>query len=265
MTTIFWREMKANRRALIIWSVCMFLLVASGMGKYTAYSTGGASADVFKEMPHTVKALLGMGDFDVTSMSGYFAMLFLYMELTVAIHAALLGSGIIAKEERDKTTEFLMVKPVSRTTVITAKFAAALVNVLIVNGVTWISSAVMVSSYNKGPDVSGEIAIFLLSMLIVQLIFLSAGALAAAFMKHPKASGSIATGILLGSFIVSKITDLAEGLQVLNVLSPFKYFSYARIVDGDGINLVIALLSLLMVAGFSYLTYYFYCRRDLNV
>ncbi|HEX2927464.1 MAG TPA: ABC transporter, partial [Ruminiclostridium sp.] len=48
---IFIRELKANRKALIIWSVCMFLFVLSGMAKYTAYSSGGATGDVFEKMP----------------------------------------------------------------------------------------------------------------------------------------------------------------------------------------------------------------------
>lgn len=69
---MFWRELKAGRKALIIWSLCMFLLVASGMGKYTAYSAGGAGSEVFKQMPSTVKALLGIGTLEVTVMSGFF-------------------------------------------------------------------------------------------------------------------------------------------------------------------------------------------------
>lgn len=262
---IFLRELKANRKALIIWSICMFLGVLSGMGKYTAYSSGGASSEVFDKMPHTMRALLGMGSFDVTTMSGFFAMLFLYLEFTVAIHAVLLGSGIIAKEERDKTTEFLMVKPVSRATIITSKFLAALVNIVIVNIVTLFSSIVMVAAYNKGKDITGEVATFLLSMFIVQLIFLSLGALLSAFMRNPKAAGSLATGILLGSFVISKITDLTDRVSVLNVLSPFKYFSYINIVDGNGLNFGIVILSILLVAAFSASTYFFYRKRDLNV
>jgi ABC-2 type transport system permease protein len=108
---IFIKELKANRKALIIWSVCMFLLVMSGMGKYTAYASGGAGSDVFDKLPHTIKVLFGLGDFEVTKISGFYAFLFPYIEITAAIHAALLGSGIIAKEERDKTTEFLIENP----------------------------------------------------------------------------------------------------------------------------------------------------------
>lgn len=261
---IFLRELKANRKALIIWSVCMFLLVLSGMGKYTAYSSG-QSNDVFAKMPYSIKALLGIGSFDVTTMKGYFAMLFLYIELTAAVHAVLLGAGIIAKEERDKTTEFLMIKPVSRTTIITSKLLAALVNIFILNIVSLVSSIVMVAAYNKGNDISSEIGMFILSMFIVQLIFLSIGTALASFIRNPKSSGSLSVGILLVSFVISKITDLTDKLNVLNILSPFKYFSYENMAAGNGLNIGIVILSLLLVAAFSASTYFFYQKRNLNV
>ncbi|WP_150271312.1 ABC transporter permease subunit [Paenibacillus tepidiphilus] len=262
---IFWRELKAGRKGLIIWSVCMFLLIVSGMGKYTAYSSGGAGSEVFNQLPSPVKALMGIGSLDVTVMSGYYALLFLYVELTAAIHAVLLGSSIIAKEERDKTAEFLLAKPVSRTIIVTSKLLAALVNIAVLNLVTLFSSLVMVAAYNKGTDISAEIALFLFSMFIVQLIFLTFGALLSAWMRHPKSSGAAAAGVLIGSFVVSKITDLNERLAVLNVLSPFKYFSYNRIVAGGGLSLGILILAILLAAGMAALTYFFYGKRELTL
>lgn len=262
---IFLRELKANRKALIIWSVCMFLLVLSGMGKYTAYTTEGANSDVFNSMPYSIKALLGFGSLDVTTISGFFALLFFYVEITAAIHAVLLGSGIIAKEERDKTTEFLMVKPVSRTTIITSKLLAALANIAVINIVALVSSIAMVSAYNKGEDISGVISIFYLSMFIVQLIFLSLGAALSSFIKAHRVSGQISAGILFVSFAISRLTDLNEHIGFLNVLSPFKYFSYQRIIDGNGLNFSISVLSLLLVALFTSTVYYYYSRRNLNV
>ena len=261
---VFLRELKANRKALIIWSISMFLGIASGMGKYTVYSTGGSSMELFNKMPYSLKALLGMGSFDVSKMSGYFAMLFLYLEVTAAIHAALLGSNIIAKEERDKTTEFLIAKPLSRTTIITSKLLAALVNILTLNIVTLISSITLIAAYNKGAAISGEIVLFMLSMFIVQLIFLSLGAVLASLIRNPKASGSLSVGIMLTSFVIAKITDLTDRLNFLNLLSPFKYFSYIDVVEGNGLNFVIVILSLLLVSAFSVLTYFFYGKRDLS-
>jgi ABC-2 type transport system permease protein len=261
---IFIRELRANRKALIIWSVCMFLGVLSGMAKYTAYSSG-ANNDVFEKMPGTMKALLGMGSFDVTAISGFFAFLFSYIVVTAGIHAVLLGSGIIAKEEQDKTAEYLMVKPVSRTVIITSKLLAALVNIVVVNIVTLISSIVMVAAYNKGKDITGEVMVFFLSMFIIQLIFLSLGALIAAFMRNPKSSGALGAGVLFGCYVISKVTDLTDEVNFLNVFSPFKYFSYYDIINGNGLSFGIAVLSVLLVAVFSASTYMFYRKRDLNV
>jgi ABC-2 type transport system permease protein len=262
---IFLRELKANRKSLIIWSICMFLLIVSGMAKYTAYSSGGVSAAVFTDMPRSIKAMLGFGPFDVTKASGFFAFLFVYIELTVAIHAALLGAGIIAKEESDKTTEFLMIKPVSRATIITSKLSAALINIIVINIVSLVSSIMMVASYNKGADASGEIAMFIFSMFFVQLIFLSLGAALAAFMRNPKSSGSLATGILIIGYFVARITDMTDNLNFLNLISPFKYFNIVNLYAGKGLNIGIVLLSLALVAVFTFLTYFFYKKRDLKV
>ena len=261
---IFMREMKANRKALIIWSASMFLLVLSGMGKYTAYS-GNQSSAVFNDLPYSMKALLGMDSFDVTTMSGYFAMLFLYIEIAAAIHAVLLGAGIISKEERDKTTEFLMIKPASRNRIVTFKLLAAFVNVVVINIVTFASSIAMVAVYSKGNDISSEVVLFMASMLIVQMIFFSIGTAMAAFLNNPKTSGSFAMGILLAAFVISRITDLTKRMSGLNLLSPFKYFSYEDIVGGKGLDMAIVVLSLILVVFFFVSTYVCYRKRDLLI
>lgn len=262
---LFLREWKANRKALVIWCACMVLGVLSGMAKYTAYSSGGASNQALNDLPQSMKALLGMGSFDVTKMSGFYALLFLYIAVAAAIHAALLGSGILAKEERDKTAEFLFTKPVSRGSVVTAKLLAALVNVVILNLVTFLSSLVMVAAYNKGKDISGEVAVFLLSLLIIQLIFLSLGAFLSALLKNPKKSGAIAAGLVMGAYVVTEITNLNDQLNILKVLSPFQYFSAGDIIGGKGLNPAIVAASLILAAIFTVLSYFSYHRRDLKV
>ncbi len=262
---IFIREWKANRKALIIWSVCMALLVLSGMGKYTAYSSGGASSEVFDKLPNTMKVLLGLNGFEVTKISGFFAFLFPYLEITTAIHAALLGSSIIAKEERDKTTEFLIAKPISRNRIITFKLLAALVNVIIINLVSLLSSLVIVPTFNTGENITGEILILHLIMFIVQLIFLSLGAVLASCLRKPKKAGAIAAFIIIEDYIISKLRDLVDYLKVLNIFSPFKYFDLQKAVNGNEISIPITLLCLVLIAVFATFTYFFYQRRDMNI
>lgn len=262
---IFLRELKANRKTLIIWCACMVLGVFSGMTKYTAYSAGEAGSRALKDLPQGLKALFGMGSFDVTTMSGFYAFLFLYIAAAAAIHAALLGSGIIAKEERDKTAEFLIVKPVSRAAVVAAKLLAALVNIVILNLVTFLSSVFLVAAYNKGKDISGEVAVFLLSMFLIQLVFLSFGALISACMRRPKGAGAVASGAVLVAYVITEITNLNDRLNALNLFSPFKYFSAARVIAGDGLDPLVVAASLFLAAAFFVSAGFFYSRRDLTV
>jgi ABC-2 type transport system permease protein len=263
---IFIREMKAHRKSLIIWSIGMLFMIISGMGKYSYYAESGQSiTELIATMPKTLRAILGFGDFDVTKASGFYGMLFLYLIIMVTIHSSMLGANIISKEERDKTTEFLMVKPVSRTTVITSKLLAALANVVILNLVTLVLSVAIVGKYSRGEAVTSDILILMSGMFILQLMFLFIGTGVASISKNPKISASIATTILLVTFILSIVIDMNSKLEGLKYITPFKYFSAQNIMYGGGFDPVFVILSLVVIAVMVSVTYVFYKKRDLKV
>ncbi|WHY77549.1 ABC transporter permease subunit [Neobacillus sp. WH10] len=263
---IFLKELRSHRKSLIFWSIGVFLMVVSGMAKYDAYSSSGQSInDLVADLPKSLRAVLGFGAVDLSKISGYYAMLFLYLLLMATIHAAMLGATIIAKEERDKTFEFLFVKPVSRTTIITAKLMAAFVNIVIFNLVTYVSSIILIAKYNDGEAVNKDIAILMVGMFILQLLFMVIGSALAAVKKKPKTAASLATGILLLTYMLSIVIDLNEHIEGLKYLTPFKYFEAKNIMFGGGLDIIFVVISAVLIALFSYVTYVFYQKRDLNV
>lgn len=262
---IFIREMRAYRKSLIFWSLGMLFMIVAGMGKFSSYTGSGQSMnDILGKMPKALKAVLGFGSLDVTTASGFYGMLFLYLLIMVTIHAAMLGANIIAKEERDKTTEFLMVKPVSRFTVISAKLMAALVNVLVLNVITFVLSIAIVGQYTKTQEISSDILILTVGMLFAQVLFLFIGSGIAAISKTPKMSASIATTVLLVTYIISILVDMSERLAVLKYITPFKYFEAQQLYEG-GLKPVFVLLSLAIISVMLWVTYTFYKKRDLKV
>ena len=264
---IFVREMKAHRKSLITWCIGVFLMTASGMSKYAVYSTNGQSMNnLVAQMPKSMQAMLGLSSFDLSKAIGYYGVLFLYLVLMTTIHASMLGANIISKEERDKTSEFLFVKPVSRNKVITSKLLAALVNVSLINIITLISSLVMVGRYSKGEDVTGEITILMGGMYILQLMFMLIGTGIAAISNKPKNAAAVATGILLATFVLNIAIDLNENLDSLKYLTPFKYFDAKwTLLSSGGFDPVFLILSLVIIAILFGATYVFYKKRDLNV
>ncbi|MGG3469209.1 ABC transporter permease subunit [Neobacillus pocheonensis] len=263
---IYLKELKSHRKSIIFWSIGVFLMVVSGMTKYDAYSSSGQSInDLLKDMPKSMRAVFGFSDLDLSKVSGYYGMLFIYLLLMATIHAAMLGATIIAKEERDKTSEFLFVKPVSRSTVITAKLLAALTNIIIFNLATWISSIALIAKYNEGKAVNGDITLLMVSMFILQLLFMVIGSALASVKKRPKTAASIATGILLLTYLLSIAVDLNENIDGLKYLTPFKYFEAKNVMFGGGLDPVFVVISLILTALLTVVTYVFYKKRDLNV
>jgi ABC-2 type transport system permease protein len=263
---IFLREMKANRKSLIIWCIGVIFMVASGMNKYDSlYSSGQSMNDLIADMPKSFQAIMGTGTFDLSKVSGYYGVLFLYLLVMATIHAAMLGANMIAKEERDKTTEFLFVKPASRNKILTSKLLAAFVNILIFNLVTFLSSILIVQKYSKGEEVSDDIAILMVGMLILQLLFMVIGTAIASLKKNPKTAASLATGILLITFILSIAIDLNEDIEFLKYFTPFKYYEAKNLMYGGGFDPVFVVLSVVLIVGLSIVTYVCFKKRDLNV
>lgn len=264
---IFMRELKANRKSAIIWSFAVIAMVAGGMGKYAGLANSPASLIEFMDaLPKSLLNLMGVSNLDITTAMGFYGVLFLYIAIMLGIHAIMLGANLIAKEEVDKTTEFLMVKPVSRKKVVSFKLSAGLVFITLLNIVSFISSYAMVEYFNKGTSsIARDMVLLTCGLFILQLIFMSIGSLIATIKKHSKSVGSLATGVLLISFLLSMIISMNDKLEILKYFTPFKYFEATAIIGGNGFQPVYFLLSLLIIVFCLLGTYHFYEKRDLNI
>jgi len=263
---VFMREMKAARKSLVIWCIGAVLMVGSSMGKYAGLSATGQSLnDLLRQMPKSLQAIMGIGTFDLSTVSGYYGVLFVYLAVMATIHATMLGANIISKEERDKTAEFLFVKPISRNKIITSKLSASLANVLIFNLVTLFSSVFIVQRYSNGEEVIDDIKILMVGMFILQLIFLFIGTAIAAISKNPGTAAALSTVILLITFILSVAIDMSSRIENLKYLTPFKYYDAKNLMADGGFDAVYLILSAAIIAALLSTTYIFYRGRDLNL
>lgn len=262
---IFLRELKAFRKSIIFWGIGIIFLITSGMAKYEATASNGQINEVFASMPKSFQTIFGTSAFDLSKASGYFGMLVLYLFLMATIHAAMLGANIIAKEERDKTAEFLFVKPLSRSRIIMLKLLSGFVNLLIFNLISWITSVAVVRKYSNGENVNDDITIVMIALFILQILFFMIGAAIAAKSKNSKKAASYSTGILLGTFILSIAIDLNESLEKLKYLTPFKYFEAKNIMYGGGFDITFIIISVFLIFSFLMVTFLSFKSRDLHV
>jgi len=260
------RELHANLKSLVIWSLAMIFLVYVGMVKYSAFSQAGQSINtLFEQMPPALLKIFAIEGLDLTKISAFYALFYLYFNLLGGIHASMLGATIISKEERDKTADFLFVKPVQRTKIITGKVIAAVINVLILNAVTCISSIVFIDMYNTGETITPEVIRLIVALLFIQIVFLSIGFATSAVVSTTKRATGLVTFVLLTMFMISVGIDLNEDLSVLTFLTPFKYFSTKDVMYDAHYSLSsLLLVGLITCIGLG-ITYRVYPKKDLHV
>ncbi len=263
---VFFRELKSHRKGLLLWSLGMFFLVASGVAKFYGYSTSGTSSvsDIYKIFPHSLQVLFGLNGFDLSTPGGVYGILFMYVVVTAAIHAILLGTDLVSKEERDQTAEFVFTKPISRASVITQKLSAGLINLVILNVVTLISSIYFVSYFAKSDKGTSDMLLMDAGLFVTQLIFFSVGAAIAAASKKPKTAPGKATAILLASFILYFGINISGKIDYLSFLTPFKYFE-ARVMLHDGyLDPAYFALAVFLIIFSVFITYIAFRKRDIT-
>jgi len=262
---IFIRELKANFKSLVIWSVIISLLIMLAVAKFSAFAGDPQMLAMLDSIPPAMLDALNMRAFNLTTLSGFYGVMFIYFALLGAIAAAMWGSDMISKEERDKTVEFSLVLPVSRNRVVTAKSLAALLNCIAFVLITWGVSLVAVRSYNPDQAFYDLLALEMQAMFVIELIFLAFGLLLGCAMKQYKRSASTAVGIILATYLISILSVMQEKLDFLKYVTPFRYFDAGELFRSgrmDGMYLLLSAAIVVVCVVGAYMTY---SRRDLYI
>ena len=262
---IFFRELKANLKSLLIWSAIIMLLIFMTVAKYSAFAGDPETLKMLDSMPPAMLDALSMRGFNLTTISGFYGVMFVYFGLMAAIAAAMWGSDSISKEERDKTVEFSLVLPVTRSRVVTAKGLAALVNCIAFVLITWVVSLVAVRSFNPDQAFYNFLALEMEAMFVIELIFLAIGLLLGCAMKQYKLSGSTAVAIILATYFMSIMAVMNEKLDFLKYFTPFKYFDARELFRSGKMDVTYLLISAAIIIVCVVAAYWIYNKRDLYI
>ena len=88
---IFFRELKANLKSLLIWSGIIALLVVIAVAKFSAFAGDPQMLKILDSLPPAMIDALNMRAFNLTTLSGFYGLMFLYFALMGAMAAAMWG------------------------------------------------------------------------------------------------------------------------------------------------------------------------------
>lgn len=243
----------------------MILFISSAMMEFSGYQGNPEMLEVMNSMPPALLEAFQLNAFNFTTVSGFFGVMFSFFALLLSIAAAMWGSDIISKEERDKTVEFSLTLPVQRSTIVTAKALAALVNCFALLLIAWGIMLLNVSQYQPDAEFFRFLARGMLSLFIIQLIFLAVGIFLGCAMKQHKRANSTAVFLLLGTYFISIISGLQEDLDFLKYTTPFRYFDPAELMRESSLDLTFVALSFGIITVLVTGAYVTYSRRDLYI
>ncbi len=260
---IYIQELKMSVKSMVYWTIGMVTVLIFFMSMFTAISNEAAMMQqVMSSFPPEFVKALGLSNFDLSSLIGYYAFLFTYILLIASIYAMKSGISVLSEEVRAKTVDFLLVKPIRRTKIVTAKLMSILTNVLIQNIIYSITTLIVLNIVSEQLYDKNILILINLSILMVQLFFVALGLLLAVVIKKIKTVLPITLGIVFGFFVLfllyQSVTD-----SKLAFITPFAYFDVSNIIETGSFKSGFVALDLTLVLIFIALSYFIYNKKDM--
>jgi len=261
---IFVHELKTKVRSVLIWSASIAALIYLYMSIGKGFTENAALfSEMMANFPPQLLMAFGMQNLDWSNILGFFALVFLFVQICLAIQAANYGFGLVSIEETEWTADFLLAKPVGRSKIMTAKLLAALTALTITNAVVWICSFATLGAFAKGQEVdTAALVSLLLSVAVFQLVFLSVGMLISLLVKRVRSVIPFSMGLVFGLYIFNAFGNML-GEKSMEMISPFKHFDPNYIIKHAAWDMPLVWISIVVTVVCLAGSYLLYARRNI--
>lgn len=260
---VYLQELKVSILSAVYWTIGMLAMLLMFMQMFPAFSKDAAvMQQIISKFPPEFAKALGLSTLDLSSIMGYYGFLFTYILLIGGIFAMKSGIAVLSEEIRAKTADFLVVKPITRTTIVTAKLLSVLTNIVLLN-ILYVSCAfILVKLMSDKPYDVKAFFLINLSLLLVQLFFASLGLLIGVVMKKIKTVLPVALGLVFGFFVLQLLNQSLADAK-LAYITPFAYYDISFIIETASYKTEFLVINCLLVIAFTAAAYYIYNKKDM--
>ena len=260
--TLIKHELKQSWKSLAIWTLSIGFFVVICVLMYPEME--GEMEDVsemFSSMG-AFTAAFGMDKLNFGTLIGFYAIeCGNILGIGGAFFAAILGVTALAKEEKERTAEFLLSHPISRKRIITEKLIAVFLQIILMNVLVFLMSIASVVCIDE-EILWKELCLLHLAYFLVQVVLAGICFGISAFIR----GNGIGAGIGLATmmYFINIVANITESAKDLKYLTPFGFAEGADIianVDLDwkmvGINICFAAVGIMAA-------YWKYTRKDIR-
>ena len=261
---IYKYELKTKLKSVLTWSLSIYALILVFMSMFQSFSEQSAMVtQLMSSFPRELLIAFGMADMDWSTILGFFGLVFVFVQICLAMQAANYGFGLVSIEETEWTADFLMSKPVGRGQILTSKLLAAVTALGVTEVLVWIASFLFVILFRGGQLIPIKPMLLLLfSMPVFQLFFLSVGMLISLLVKRIRSVTPFSMGLVFGLYILNAFGDMI-GEEGLEILSPFKHFAPSAIIKNSTWDLPLVMISVVIAIIAAAASYWLYAKRNI--
>ena len=260
--TLVKHELKQGKISFLIWTASIGFLLAICIFLFPEMKGQMDSVnDMFASMGSFTEAF-GMDRLNFGTLIGFYAVeCGNVLGLGGAFFAALCAVGILSKEEKDKTAEFLLTHPVSRKRIITEKLIAVLLQITAMNLIIYALAVGAIAAV--GEEIPWkEISLMHLAYYLLQVELAGICFGISAFLR--KGSAGVGLGIAAMMYFLNLIANIADVAEFLKYITPLGYCEGADIVANGRLDGAMVAIGVVMGIGGIVIAYLKYTKKDIH-
>ncbi|MCI9276409.1 MAG: ABC transporter permease subunit [Lachnospiraceae bacterium] len=260
--TLVRHELKQGKTSFLIWTASIGFLLAICIFLFPEMKEQMHSVnEVFASMGSFSEAF-GMDRLNFGTLIGFYAVeCGNILGLGGAFYASLCAVGILSKEEKNKTAEFLLTHPVSRIRIITEKLIALLIQITAMNVLLYVISVGSIAAVGETVPWK-EIHLLHLAYYLLQIELAGICFGISALLR--KGSAGAGLGIAAMMYFLNLIANIADVAEFLKYITPFGYCEGANIVSNGRLDGGMAAVGAVIGIGGILIAYLKYTRKDIR-
>ena len=260
--TLVKHELRQGKTSFLIWTASVGFLLATCILLFPEMKgqMDGVN-DMFASMGSFTEAF-GMDRLNFGTLIGFYAVeCGNVLGLGGAFYASLCAIGILSKEEKDKTAEFLLTHPVSRKRVVTEKLIAVLIQITAMNIIIYALAVGSIAAVGEAIP-RKEITLLHLAYYLLQLELAGICFGISAFLR--KGSAGAGLGIAAMMYFLNLIANIADVAEFLKYITPFGYCEGADIISNGSLDGTLVSIGAVIGIGGIITAYLRYTKKDIQ-
>lgn len=246
-------ELKQGWKAMLLWSFAVGIMIVFCLMLFPELKTQMAPIQAMMQGLGGLAAAFGMDRLNYGELIGFYG---IYAGFMLGIggmfYAAILGCGMLSKEEAQHTAETLLTYPVGRGSICIWKLGAAAALLLCFNVLVVLFSLTAFAIIGEFPQWK-PFALYHLAQLTMQLEIAGICFGISAFLR--KGSGTIGMAIAFVLYFLGIAGNITEKAGFVRYITPYAYADGASIIskgalDGGLVALGIVYMVVGIIAGF---------------